>query len=145
MTWRGLPAGMDLSWEVLRNSCRTFRVARFRCSGLMRVASSLRWLVSIESDSDFRAASGVEYADTWPATGDAILNALPMSGFTAVIVGIITVEVAIVVGELLQMRREKMKARANEFEAKYKESEARAEKLAAENADLRQRLEDTKQ
>ena len=95
---------------------------------------------------------GVETADTWNATADAILNGIPMAGFAAVIVGIITVEVAIVVGELLQMRREKMKARANEFEAKYKESEAkhkeseaRAEKLAAENADLRQRLEDTKQ
>ena len=50
-----------------------------------------------------------------------------MSGFTAVIAGIITVEVRIVVGELLKMRREKMKA-------KYKESEA-------ENAELRQRLE----
>ena len=69
----------------------------------------------------------VETADTWNATVDAILNALPMSGFTGVIAGIITVEVRIVVGELLQMRREKMKA-------KFKEA-------AAGNAELRQRLE----
>lgn len=88
---------------------------------------------------------GVETADSWNATADAILNGIPMAGFAAVIVGIITVEVAIVVGELLQMRREKMKAKYKESEAKHKESEARAEKLAAENADLRQRLEDTKQ
>ena len=56
------------------------------------------------------------------------------------------------VGELLEMRRKRLtanlreaQARGDEFEAKHKESEARAEKLAAENADLRQRLEDTKQ
>ena len=105
----------------------------------------------------------VETTDTWNATADAILNALPMSGFAAVIVGVITVEVTIVIGELLEMRRkrltanlresqaetEKAQARGDEFEAKHKESQAEtekarteAEKLAAENADLRQRLED---
>ena len=106
---------------------------------------------------------GVETADTWNATVDAILTALPMSGVAAVIVGVITVEVRIVVGELLEMRRkrltaslresqaetEKAQARGDEFEAKHKESQAETEKaqaeakkLAAENAELRQRLED---
>ena len=91
---------------------------------------------------------GVETADTWNATVDAILNALPMSGFTAVIVGIITVEVRIVVGELLEMRRKKLtaslresQARAEKLAAELEKSRAEAEKLTAENAELRQRLE----
>ena len=83
-----------------------------------------------------------------------------MSGFAAVIVGVITVEVRIVVGRTAGDEKKEAdgqismssrpstrspEAKYKEFEAKHKESEARAEKLAAENADLRQRLEDTKQ
>ena len=81
-------------------------------------------------------------SDTWHATLDAILNALPMSSFTGVMVGIITVEVYIVVGELLQMRRKKREA---EHEAELKEARDRADKAEArlkesetENAKLRQ-------
>ena len=64
-----------------------------------------------------------------------------MSGFTAVIAGIITVEVRIVVGELLQMRRKRLTANLRESQAETEKARAEAEKLADENADLRQRLE----
>ena len=69
----------------------------------------------------------VETTDTWKATLDAILNALPMSGFTGVIIGIITVEVTIVVGELLTIRRKKLEARAENAEARAEKAEARAQ------------------
>ena len=89
----------------------------------------------------------VETTDTWKATLDDILNALPMSGFTGVIIGIITVEVTIVVGELLTIRRKKLEARAENAETRAEEAEARVEKTEAklrdaeaENAELRAQL-----
>ena len=83
----------------------------------------------------------VETTDTWKATLDAILNALPMSGFTGVIIGIITVEVTIVVGELLTTRRKKLEARAANAEARAEKAEARVEETEAraENAEARLR------
>ena len=83
----------------------------------------------------------VETTDTWKATLDATLNALPMSGFTGVIIGIITVEVTIVVGELLTTRRKKLEARAANAEARAEKAEARVEETEAraENAEARLR------
>ena len=83
----------------------------------------------------------VETTDTWKATLDATLNALPMSGFTGVIIGIITVEVTIVVGELLTIRRKKLEARAANAEARAEKAEARVEETEAraENAEARLR------
>ena len=82
----------------------------------------------------------VETTDTWKATLDAILNALPMSGFTGVIIGIITVEVTIVVGELLTIRRKKLEARAENAEARAEKAEARLKDAEAENPELRAQL-----
>ncbi len=76
----------------------------------------------------------VETGDTWKTTSDAIINAIPVSGLTGVVAGIIAVEVKLVVSELLKMRQEKMRA-------KYEESEARRKQAEAEADDLRKRLE----
>ena len=85
----------------------------------------------------------VESGDTWKATVDALLDALPMSGFTGVIVGIIAVEVAIVVGELLRMRRRRLAQENRRLRADLEEQRGRAEKAEAENAELRRKLEDS--
>ena len=78
----------------------------------------------------------METGDTWKATSDAIVNAIPVSGLTGVVAGTIAVEVKLVVSDLLRMRQEKMKA-------KYEAEKAEREKAEAEAADLRKRLEES--
>ena len=70
-----------------------------------------------------------------------------MSGFAAVIVGIITVEVTIVVGELLEMRRKRLTANLRESRAEaekladeLEKSRARADGFEAKYKELRQEL-----
>ena len=86
---------------------------------------------------------------------DAILDALPVSGFTGILIGIIAVEVALVIGELLAIRRKRadreirqlkrenaeLQSKVSEADAKVSEVEAKVSEVEAENADLRQKLE----
>ena len=79
---------------------------------------------------------------------DAILDALPVSGFTGILMGIIAVEVALVIGELLAIRRKRadreirqLKRENAELQSKVSEADAKVSEVEAENADLRQKLE----